>query len=107
MLKRKAGWGSVRWAASNSATAVAKSPRSTAAKAFTLCASAALRGSSPALARRARSPTSSSTPGCYPVPGKAVYALDIEEIDGRYRLEEPIGQGGMGTVYRGRQLSVD
>jgi serine/threonine-protein kinase len=28
-------------------------------------------------------------------------------LDGRYRIEARIGEGGMGAVYRGRQLSVD
>ncbi len=30
-----------------------------------------------------------------------------KEIDGRFRIESKIGEGGMGRIYRGRQLSID
>src|SRR5437763_9557577 len=34
-------------------------------------------------------------------------AMQIEVLGERYQLQEPIGRGGMATIYRGRDLRMD
>jgi serine/threonine-protein kinase len=58
-------------------------------------------------------PMTRSDSGSKPWPSKVLTSpashsdARIGRVIADFRVESPLGQGGMGTVYRGRQLSLD